>query len=185
MTLSHGHAYGYLNDQYRRAQVVIDGVPSFIADTRPDVHTQVVATGRISHYIERIRSALHMDYRFAHDSWGANSHTLEAKLRIERGSGWSVAPGLRYTTQKSADFYQLFYARMPDNGLVSSDYRLAAFGAISPKLEVVKAFASGITVRASVERYFRRYGYRIGRGRGDAVDDFQARLLSLSIDGAF
>lgn len=185
LSLSHGYAYGYLNDQYRRAMVWNGRFPTFILDSRPDNHTQWSALARYSRYLAPIRSALHLDYRFVRDSWSANSHALEAKLRSDLGGGWTVSPGLRYFTQKNAAFYDLYFTKVPDNKLASNDYRLAAFGAISPKLEVSKSFKNGLAVRLSGENYLRKYKYRAHQGRGDKLDDYKARLLSLSVEGGF
>jgi hypothetical protein len=185
LSLSHGYSYGHLNDQYRRVMVLRGAVPTFQGDTRPGDHTQWIALARFSHYFAGIRSALHLDYRVAKDSWAADSHTADAKLRTELGNGWTIAPGLRYYTQKSADFYGLSFTQMPADKLASSDYRLAAFGAISPKLEVVKSFRNGLAFRLSYESYMRKYDYRAQAGRGDSLDDYKARLISMSVEGAF
>ncbi|CAN7376129.1 DUF3570 domain-containing protein [Pseudoduganella sp. LjRoot289] len=185
LVLSHGYTYGYLNEQYRRAVIQTAKGPVFVADARPQDHTQWTALARYSHYFAAINSALHLDYRFGLDSWGADSHTVEGKLRVALGGGWSVAPGLRYYTQKNADFYQTYFTSAPANGLTTVDYRQAAFGALSPKLEVVKTFKNGTQVRASFENYLRNYSYRLSGARGNAIDNYHARLLSVSTDIAF
>ncbi len=189
ISISHGYSYGYLGDQYRKPVIVLPN-PPFISfgtpDTRPNDHTQWIALARYSHFFAGTQSALHLDYRFALDSWDTDSHTLEAKWRWQFGSGWSIAPGLRYYTQKSAYFYDLYFTRRPDDGFISTDYRLAGFGAVSPKLELIKRFSNTVSLRASVEKYFRKRSYRLSSGsRGDAIDDYNAKLLSVSIDGAF
>jgi hypothetical protein len=185
LTLSHGYAYGYLNEQYRRAVVIGPKGPTFVADARPDNHTQWTALVRYSHYFAATHSALHLDYRFGKDSWGADSHTVEGKWRVNVGSGWTVSPGLRYYTQKSADFYQTSFAALPASGFQSVDYRQAAFGALSSKLEVAKSFKNGNVVRASFENYQRKHSLRLTGERGFEGDDYHARLLSVSTDIVF
>ncbi len=185
VSLAHGYSFGHLGDQYRRATVFNGKVPGFIPDTRPDNRTQWTAVARYSRYFDAINSGLHLDYRYSKDSWDADSHTVEGKLRTSLGGGFFVAPGLRYYTQKHAHFYDLFFSKMPDNKLVSSDYRLSTFGAITPKLELVKTFKNGFLARASFEQYDRKYSLGKSGGRGSKIDDYKARMLSLSVEAGF
>jgi hypothetical protein len=185
LTVTHAYTYGNLNDQYRKAVIVTKNIPAFVTDTRPGDHTQWTALLAYSRYLEAIRSAMHVDYRFAHDSWGAHSHTVEGKLKVDLGQGWSVGPGLRYTTQRAADFYATYFTAMPAEKVLSTDYRLASFGAVSPKLEARKAFANGLAIQLAAEKYIRKHSYARNKGRGDAIDDYKATMFSLSVEGGF
>jgi hypothetical protein len=182
-SLGYSYSYGALNEHYRAVLLL----PQYVGleDARPDNRTQWTALMRYSHYLAGTQSALHLDYRYAQDSWGADSHTLDGKWRFDVGDGWSLSPGLRYYTQKNAFFYQTLYFAKPADGYASADYRLAGFGAISPKLEVIKEMKNGVSIRASYENYMRRKSYMTGDARGDAIDDYNAKTLSVSIEGVF
>ena len=157
-----------------------------IKDNRPSERSQWISLLRFSHYFESTNSALHTDYRYSDDEWGANSHTLEFKWNVGLGKGWQVSPGLRYYTQHSADFYGTYFETIPEDGYVTSDYRLAGFGAISKKLEISKTFGRDITVFLHYEDYDRQYGYEIGdQSTGDELDDYSSEMISMSFDVSF
>lgn len=171
---------GFLDDQYRRPAVMVGFVPTFVAENRP-ARNQWTAVARWSRYLKDLHSALHLDYRYGKDSWGADSHTVEAKWRWELAPGWVLSPGVRSYRQKSADFYDVYFTAAPANGRASSDNRLASFKSTSGKLELVKTFGSGSLVRVSAEQLDRRKG----SGRGTTLDDLRARTVSTSLEFAF
>lgn len=154
-------------------------------DNRPDVREQWIYLIRTSHYFQTTNSALHFDYRYSDDSWGVDSHTLELKWNIGLGLGWQVSPGVRYYSQHSAFFYDVFFESLPDDGYISTDYRLAGFGAISKKLGISKEFGD-YTFYIDYENYDRQYDYEIdGSSKGNAIDDYRFKMLSLSVDAKF
>ncbi len=157
-----------------------------VKDSRPRERDQWIALFRASHFIESNNSALHFDYRYINDEWGANSHTVDIKWNKDVGNEWIVAPSIRYYSQSSASFYDIYFESIPADGYLTSDYRLAAFGAISAKLEVVKLLYDSVSIRANFELYTRQHSFAFdGAGNGDGLDDFRAKLFSLTIDGSF
>ena len=157
-----------------------------IKENRPSERNQWISLLRFSHYFKSTTSALHTDYRYANDDWGANSHTLEFKWNVDLGNGWQVSPGLRYYTQHSADFYDTYFESIPDDGYLSSDYRLAGFGVISKKLEISKTFSRDFTVYLHYENYDRQYKYALGsETNGGDLDDFSFEMISVSLDVSF
>lgn len=195
--IGNNYNYGFLNEQYRSAQIFADNNFFSVLDKRPDTHSQWTAVGRYSHYFEKTNSALHAEYRYAYDSWRAHSHTLDTKWRVDLGSGWTISPGLRYYTQQAADFYSPFFTQLPDplvfeHGFfvvsptpMSSDYRLAGFGVISPSLEVSKLFDAGLLLRASYQRNIRKRKYELFSSTGGSFDDYNSNLFSVSVAYAF
>lgn len=152
-------------------------------DNRPDEREQWIVLIRTSHYFKYTNSGLHLDYRYADDSWGADSHTLEVKWNVGLGLGWQVSPGLRYYSQHSADFYNTFFESVPEDGFMTADYRLAGFGAVSAKLGIAKEINQDYTLYLDYERYERKYDYELGGGStGSDIDDYDFKMLSLSID---
>ncbi|MCG8668503.1 MAG: DUF3570 domain-containing protein [Pseudomonadales bacterium] len=155
-------------------------------DNRPDVREQWIYLLRFSHYMESTNSGLHFDYRYSDDSWGADSHTFDLKWNFGFESGWQISPGLRYYSQHSAFFYDVFFESLPEDEFVSSDYRLAGFGAISKKLGLSKTFNRKYTFYIDYERYDRHYDYELGgASKGSDIDDYRFKMLSFSVDAKF
>ncbi len=123
---------GYLSDPYKLVFVAGFVEP----DSRPEQREMFAWTTKFRHYVESTRGAVRLDYRFFVDDWDISSHTLKAAWHQPAGEHWSFEPSIRYYTQKAPDFYGPFFFDSPDNGLWSSDYRLATYGALSYRLDV-------------------------------------------------
>lgn len=177
--LGHVRQEGWLDDQYRRPAVMVGFVPTFVAEGRPP-RRQWTALARWSRYVRALDSAVHVDWRYGHDSWGAHSQMVELKWRWDAGRGWIVGPGVRGYAQKAASFYDVHFAQGTPAPR-TSDSRLASFRAVSAKLEVTKAFADGASLRLSLEDYERRKG----SGRGTELDNHRARTLATSLEYPF
>jgi len=121
---------GFLSDPYK--QVWVDR--AVLNDSRPDQRLLFAWTTRFRQYMERSRAALHLDGRLFRDDWDITSLTVEAAWKQPLGSAWEIAPSIRYYSQEAPGFYAPFYLERPGDGLWSSDYRLATYGAISYRL---------------------------------------------------
>lgn len=137
--LSFTHLSGYLSDPYK------------LGDRRPDSRSQVAWTTALRRFIPTANAALHADYRFYHDNFGINSHTLDLAWYQNIGDNVQLVPGLRYYGQSGARFFT------PANDFVgttpsSSDYRLSAYGAVSANLKLVVE-VDDFKVSLSAERY--------------------------------
>jgi hypothetical protein len=148
-------ANGYLSDPYKLVSVGADILP----DQRPHERTEAAALLRYRHAFTQPDAALHLDYRYAQDSWGVVAHTLEASWYQHFGDGWQVIPGVRYYTQQAARFYAPFFS-VGEHRFVSSDYRLGTFGAFSASLNVRKRIAHW-ELSAGVERYHASVDYAL------------------------
>lgn len=176
-------------------------------EQRPDVRRQWTASLRYAQYVAPLDAGAHLDYTYYRDDWDIRAHTLQAQWAQPLGQGWLVTPMLRYYTQTAASFYTPYlvtpqgqYTIGPsgpgggerlvpfDRSLLpayySSDYRLAAFGAVSAGLSVAKTFARGATVYLGYTYYHRASSLTLqGRGSGDFMD-FDAHLVNASIQVA-
>ena len=165
---------------------IADQILGLKKDSRPELREQWIYLLRSSHYFKATNSALHLDYRYSDDSWGADSHTLELKWNVGFAQGWQLSPGLRYYSQHAAYFYDTYFETVPDDGFMTVDYRLAGFGAISKKLGISKTFGRDYTVYVDYERYERRYDYELsGQSKGSAIDNFDFKMLSFSLHARF
>ena len=148
-------ANGYLSDPYKLVSVGDDILP----DQRPHERTEAAALLRYRHAYTHPDAALHLDYRYAQDSWGVVAHTLEASWYQHFGDGWQVIPGVRYYTQQAARFYAPFFS-VGEHRFVSSDYRLGTFGAFSASLNLRRRIAHW-ELSAGIERYHASVDYAL------------------------
>ena len=155
-------------------------------DNRPDQRQQAMLLARYSRYIEFADAGLHLDYRYVDDEWEARSMTLEASWKQALPAGFLLTPSVRYYSQDSADFYRMVYAEERADGLYSSDYRLAGFGALSWKLSLEKTLWDRLALRASYERYQRKYDMAwSSSSRGSEVDDYRFESITFSLGYGF
>jgi len=149
---------GYLSDPYKLASVEGAAVP----DSRPDDRTQFAWTTRLRQRLGDLGASLHLDYRYYHDSWQLESHTLELAWYQEIGETWWVVPSVRYYSQTQANFYRPYYVSSREDGNYSSDYRLSPYGAISASLMLRRSFGSQ-AVSLSVQYYDSGGEYALGK----------------------
>lgn len=141
------HHDGFLSDPYKLVLVDSD----IVADARPGNRLQSAAIVRYRRTFADADAALHADYRYVHDSWSIDSHTVEISWYQSLGHDWRLVPSVRYYSQSAADFYAPFFA--DDNGgHASSDYRLSAYGAVSARLNLRKRFGAW-ELSIGAERY--------------------------------
>jgi len=125
---------GFLSDPYKR--VFVEN--TIRNDNRPGSRTQYAASARLRHYLNSVKAALHVNYRYYLDDWSVEAHTLDISWNQKLPSGWRLSPAIRYHSQESASFYSPFFTDSPANGFYSSDYRLATYGALSYRISVNK-----------------------------------------------
>lgn len=155
---------GFLSDPYK--QVYIDSSGQVLPDTRPGSRLQTAAIVRYRHTLADANAALHADYRYVRDDWSIQSHTFDLAWYQSLGKDWRLVPSIRYYSQTAADFYAPFFD--DDNAAhASSDFRLAAFGAWSAKLNLRKRFGAW-EFSIGAERYRSDEDYALG-GDNDAV----------------
>lgn len=213
---------GFLENPYKVVEVAfIDPGQQFLAppggffgnvqallEQRPDVRNQWTWDARFVQYVEGLDAALHLGYRFYHDDWGIDAHTLEADWGQPVGGGWTITPRVRYYSQDAADFYRPFLVSMqafstriideetgevveiipfdpeklPDN--FSSDHRLSGYGALSGGVTVSKRFGDLASLEAGFEYYTHEGGLKLGGGgEGDYADfDYWQFHLGLSVN---
>jgi Protein of unknown function (DUF3570) len=162
---------GYFSDPYKPF------------DTRPNTRNSVAWLTRYNHYFSSVGGALNSSYRFYHDSFGIDSHTLELTWRQPLAESWTLSPMLRYATQSAADFY--FDPPWPkgyvNNQLYSADQRLSAFGSISYGLRVDKALGNGWSVNAKAELTEQRGSWRLGGGGSVGLEPFRSQTFIVGV----
>ncbi|HEX4883257.1 MAG TPA: DUF3570 domain-containing protein [Casimicrobiaceae bacterium] len=173
LTYSRGH--GYFTDPYK------------LLDNRPD-HRRVVAwLTRANQHFPDLDGTLKVGYRYLDDSFGADSHMLEAAWHQPLPHGWSVTPGLRYFTQKAASF---FYGPPIGRGFrpgepYTADARLSAYGALTPGLLVARQFADGWVADLKVEFYRQKASWRAGGDGSPGILPLSARWIEVGVGRSF
>lgn len=157
LTLGLSYGDGYLSDPYKQAYVDGDLLP----DSRPQRRQSWSLTGRIRHYLERFRAALHLDARYFADDWGVGADTLEIAWVQKLDEHWRWAPRLRWYEQGYADFYRPYFTAPRADGYYSSDYRLSAYGALSLRLGLDRVNEKGWSFGFAVETYDSEGGYAL------------------------
>jgi hypothetical protein len=181
-TLSYTLHDGYLSDPYKDAYVVSAG--GTVADRRPDQRGQLAWLTRLRHFFKDLRGAAHADYRYYHDDWQVDAHTVDLAWHQRIGATVRLVPGVRYYSQSKAFFYEPYYLNPRADGFASSDYRLAPYGALSASL-MASVEVSNWTGSLRYEHYDSSGDYALGdvRVENPGLVDFE--ILSLGMKIAF
>lgn len=148
---SYSHNDGYLSDPYKLAYIQSEA--NTVADSRPDERQSWAISARLRRNYADWGGALHLDYRYYHDDWEIQAHTLELAWHQAFANSWRVAPALRWYSQSRASFYAPYYDTARDDGLASSDYRLSPFGALSARVDLTKTLFEHWALGGGVEFY--------------------------------
>ena len=130
LNYAYDHSQGYLADPYRIISVLdaTGAVTGYRYESRPDNRTR-----QSLYWVNKVAlgpTVLDLSYRRGKDSWSIGSDTVDAKLRIDLGSGMYLEPHARWYHQSAADFYNLYLSETaPAPNFMSADPRLAAFAA--------------------------------------------------------
>jgi len=136
---------GFLSDPYK------------LRDVRPNSKSQYAWTNSFRIFFEKMDAALHSNYRLYHDDFGIGSHTVDFSWHQNLSTyipfDLRFVPSIRYYTQSSANFFTNIDDFSSDPlAPQSSDYRLAAFGAISAGINFI-ADLNNLRITAGAERY--------------------------------
>lgn len=173
---------GYLSDPYKDAYVV--GLANTVPDRRPDQRNQFAWLTRLRHFFKGPGAALHLDYRYYHDDWKVDAHTVDLAWHQRLGDTLRLVPGLRYYSQSQAFFYEPYYNNPRGDGLASSDYRLAPYGAVSGSV-MATADLGGWDLNLRYERYDSDADYALGNVAVENPGLVDFELVSFGVKKAF
>jgi hypothetical protein len=191
--MTFGYHHGFMNDPYKWVMFYNDNnFSDFQQDKRPQERFEWAWLNQyVRHFGQFNDAALHLDYRFATNDWGINSHTLEVSWHQPIVDDWQIIPRFRYYSQDSADFYQpVFSGKSTDYSAYSSDYRLAGFGAFSGGLKLSKEITeikplSSLKFQTGFEYYNHKARYELGGNNGGSFDSFSYWLMTASVNLKF
>jgi len=175
---------GFYSDPYKRL------------DQRPESRRSRVLALRWNHHFEGPDISLRMSYRAYRDSFGIGSHTLQLEPVIGLGERLAATPSLRLYTQRAASFYyDPVYSYLgppyPPGWLeapptyLSSDQRLAGFGAATLGLKLELQMGAGWSSDLRLEHYEQRGSWRVGGAGSPGLAPFSARILQWGLTCRF
>ncbi len=166
--LTWGRQRGYLSDPYKLVQKntqLLPGVvlPLTFAENRPAEREKWIALATLNRAFPERRGALDVTYRFYHDTYGTNSHTVETAWFQRLGEKFILRPSLRIYSQSAADFYiyrldgtavvPIAGRPRPQGPFYSSDYRLSAMRTYTYGLKAIFQPNDTVQLDATLEKY--------------------------------
>ena len=163
-----GQSSGYLSDQYKLVQKRFEVAPGIFlpftfGENRPDHRTRWIALAALNRAFPAMQGAIEASYRFYHDDFGTDAHTLELRWLQRLGKNFILQPELRLYDQSAADFY--YYqldatSIIPETGtprtqgpFYSSDYRLSALRSTLYGLKAIWTPSTRWQLDAAIEQY--------------------------------
>lgn len=171
-----GRAKGYLADPYRLVQKNVElfpgvSLPLTFGENRPDHRDKAIGLIGINHAVPDLHGAIDATYRYYHDTFGTNAHTVDLAWFQRVGEKIILRPGVRYYTQSAASFYHynldttsITPVSGPPNVLgpyYSSDYRLSDFDSFNYGLKVIWKVHDRLDLDVAFEHYDMRGGDRV------------------------
>lgn len=172
--VSYGRAHGYMSDPYKIVSTTLldldPGTYYTVPENRPMERNKLSLFLGLNRSFEDAHGALEATYRYYHDNFGINSHTLSLLWLQKLGPSLTLQPFLRYYRQTAADFYYVdldkshivtSYGPLGETGtgrapFYSSDYRLAYMQTLDAGLKVVWRVKRWLEVDAAYDRYSSR-----------------------------
>ena len=173
--VSYGTSRGYMSDPYKIVSTtMLDIDPGFyytVPENRPMKKDKVSVFLSTNHNVEKLHGALDASYRFYHDTFGINSHTLSLLWIQKIGENLILTPSVRLYRQSAADFY---YPDLDAAGIVtsydpvlgetgtgkapfySSDYRLSKMQTIDVGMKLTWKIKSWVSADVAYDRYTSR-----------------------------
>lgn len=179
VNVAYRHGRGHFSDPYKSA------------DRRPDLRRQGTLLARWNHHVPSLGSTVRGSYRFYKDSFGITGHTAEAVWVQPVADIWSLAPSLRYHSQRAASFYcdpssdPTVFPACPGNPAFSTtDHRMSAFGAFTLGLKLAVHLHEW-TGDLKYERYTQKSDWRLGGKGSPGVDTLHADIVQVGVSKAF
>jgi hypothetical protein len=168
MNLSWGRQTGYLSDPYKLVQKrteIVPGVslPLTFPENRPAERDKHIVFLNYKRAWLEGRGVLDASYRFYHDSFGTDAHTVELAWFQRLGERVVLRPGVRGYDQSAAGFYRYRFdgthivpadgPPRPEGPFYSSDYRLSALRSLTVGLKLIWNVTPALQVDAALEHY--------------------------------
>ncbi|HEU5080228.1 MAG TPA: DUF3570 domain-containing protein [Opitutaceae bacterium] len=192
--IGYGRSRGYLSDPYKLIEEnvpVEDGLLlRTFGENRPREREKWTAFVGVNHAFTALNAAIDGSYRFYHDSFGINAHTVSIQwLQKLINDRLVLIPSIRFYQQTAAEFYRLSLdgtgfvpsgTPNPAGPFYSADFRLSHMRTTTLGIKaVVNVIPDRLTIDASYERYLMRG--RDGVTPGEAYVDAN----NISVEASF
>lgn len=171
--VTYGRGKGYFDDPYKSP------------DIRPDHRNQFAWLVRWNHHLPTLDASVRSTLRYYQDSFEVKGIAVGTEYEQALGHGWALIPSLRYYSQSAASFYYDPPIPPANAQYLSADQRLSAFGAFTPGLKIVKAFAGGWVVDLKAEYYEQRAQWKLVGSGSPGLEPFKAQFYQLGIAKRF
>lgn len=162
-----GHSSGFHADPYRlvfKRVEIAPGVflPRTFAENRPDSRDKQTVFVALNRAFPSAQGAVEGSYRWFHDSFGINAHTLELAWFQKLGARFTLRPSARFYDQSAADFYRVDLTGTnltptgrpnPAGPFFSADYRISALRSYTVGLKAVWDVSTSWRIDAAIEHY--------------------------------
>ena len=168
LNLTWGRTTGFLADPYKLVQKnteLFPGVslPLTFGESRPHERNKGILLLALNRSYPELHGALDASYRFYHDTYGTDAHTLDLSWFQHVGEKVILRPSLRLYEQGAADFYHYNLdatAITPFSGaprtagpFYSSDFRLSSLRTTTYGLKIIWNVTDSIALDAALEQY--------------------------------
>jgi hypothetical protein len=151
------NARGYLNDPYRG--VMFDAYPQFdpnnpslFGESRPARRQSYIGYVSLTQFITPLRGSAEGAYRFYHDTFGIDAHTVELAWHQKIGRRILLSPEFRYYRQSAASFYGTHFAGDPSDP--TNPTPIPAYYSADYRLSRLETFTYGATASARISDRF-------------------------------
>lgn len=188
-----GRASGFLQDQYKLVQKRTEIFPGVFLnltpnENRPDYREKWVGFLGLNRTFSELRGALDASYRYYHDTFGTDAHTIDLAWFQRVGEHVILRPSFRFYDQSAAFFYiydldatsirPVAGAPRPQGPFYSSDFRLSALRTYTYGLKLIWNVNDRVSLDAAIEQYNMRG--RDGVTPARAYPD--ARILTYGVE---
>ncbi|MCW5633685.1 MAG: DUF3570 domain-containing protein [Rubrivivax sp.] len=185
-SIAYSDGRGYYSDPYK------------VLDERPRERRQTVLMLRWNHHFTGGGTTMRSSWRATQDSFGVQSHTVQAEWVVPVSDSVRLLPALRLYTQTAADFYlaprydpvlgepfPVGYDRNNPPRYISLDQRLSSFGAVALGLGAALAVDRDWTIDGKVEAYEQRGRWAWDGNGSQGLAPFRAYSAQIGLTRRF
>lgn len=117
------HQQGYLGLPFHRVYFADN---SLHVENLPDTRLKIPLGFRANYFLGD-KIVLRSFYRYYHDDWGLNGHTVQLESSVKVSPFFSVTPFYRYYTQSAVDYFAPYKLHTSADQFYTSNYDLSKF----------------------------------------------------------